>query len=99
MTCVGLVTGGCAASWPPGVAPRQQPTSAATHPAAAAASPGRRVAAARYLAIAQAGNRRLEGDFDRLAGRDRRRLAPAEADLRGGPATGRLFHPRPPAIR
>ena len=98
MTCVGLVTGGCAASRPPGVAPRQQPTSAATHPAAAAASPGRRVAAARYLAIAQAGNRRLEVDFDRLAGRDRGRLTAAEADLRDAAATEHLFDRRLLAI-
>ena len=91
VSCVGLVTGGCAAS-------RQQLASAATHPATAAAGLGRRAAAVRYLAIAQAGNRRLEVDFDQLAGRDRGRLAAAEADLRDAATTERLFDRRLVAI-
>ena len=48
-------------------------------------------ARARYLAIAQAGNRRLEHDFDALDGRDRDHLAAADADLRDVAATERLF--------
>ena len=60
--------------------------------------------AARYLAIAQAGNRHLERDFDSLAGRDHGDLARARADLRDAAATERLFDrrlleiPLPPAI-
>jgi hypothetical protein len=54
----------------------------------------RRALAARYLAIAVAGNRRLEIDFDRLDGRDRSDLAAARADLRDAAATERLFDQR-----
>jgi hypothetical protein len=50
--------------------------------------------AAEYLAIARAGNRRLERDFDALAGHDRGRLAAADADLRDIAATERLFDHR-----
>ena len=50
--------------------------------------------AARYLAIAEAGNRRLEIDFDGLNGRDRGNLARAQADLRDAAATERLFDRR-----
>ena len=48
-------------------------------------------AAARYLAIATAGNQRLEIDFDRLAGPDREHLAAAQADLRDAAGTEHLF--------
>ena len=41
--------------------------------------------------IAVAGNRRLEIDFDRPAGRDRSGLPAAHADLRDVAATERLF--------
>lgn len=61
---------------------------------AAGATAARRVTAAEYLAIAVTGNRRLERDFDALAGRDRCRLAAAEADLRDIAATERLFDRR-----
>jgi hypothetical protein len=50
--------------------------------------------AARYLAIAAAGNRRLEADFGRLNGRDRTDLAAARADLRDAAATERVFDQR-----
>jgi len=76
--CVALVTAGCAAARPPARA-------------AAVASPSGLVAAGRYLAIAEDGNDRLEVDFDRLAGRDRGRLAAAHADLRDAAATERRF--------
>ena len=90
LSCAGLSAGGCAASRPPASAQRQPP--------AAAAPPTSRAGAARYLAIAEAGNHRLEVDFDSLAGRDRRRLTAAEADLRDAAATERLFDRRLLAI-
>jgi hypothetical protein len=52
------------------------------------------VSAAEYLTIARAGNRRLERDFDALAGRDHGRLAAADADLRDIAATERWFDRR-----
>ncbi|MGH2852073.1 MAG: hypothetical protein ACRDLP_15840 [Solirubrobacteraceae bacterium] len=60
--------------------------------------------AARYVAIAEAGNRRLEKDFDPLEGRDRNNLPRARADLLDAAATEQLFDRRllaiafPPAI-
>jgi hypothetical protein len=81
-----LVTAGCAAARPSAPA------------AAVAAGPSRPVAAGRYLAIAEDGNDRLEVDFDRLAGRDRDRLAAAQADLRDAAATERRFDRRLLAI-
>ena len=83
--CVALVTAGCAADGPPA-------------PAAAVAAGPSRLAAGRYLAIAEDGNDRLEVDFDRLAGRDRARLAAAQADLRDAAATERRFDRRLLAI-
>ncbi|HLW94793.1 MAG TPA: hypothetical protein VKS25_05395 [Solirubrobacteraceae bacterium] len=71
-------------------------------PGAAAAS-GQSLAA-RYLAIAEAGNRHLEHDFDSLEGADNHNLARAHADLRDAATTERLFDRRllalafPPAI-
>lgn len=47
--------------------------------------------AARYLVIAQAGNRRLDHDFDALAKPDRDRFAAAVADLRDIVATEHKF--------
>jgi hypothetical protein len=58
----------------------------------AAAAPAR--AAAAYLTIAQAGNARLETDFDRLHGPDRADPAGADADLRDIAATEHLFDQR-----
>jgi hypothetical protein len=52
---------------------------------------GHGAAAARYLAIATAGNQRLEIDFDRLAGPDREQLAAARMDLRDAAATEHVF--------
>ena len=72
--------------------------------AAAAAATSIHALAARYLAIAQAGNSHLERDFDSLEGRDHNDLARAQADLRDAAATERLFDRRllgiafPPAI-
>lgn len=47
--------------------------------------------AARYMNIAEPANRRLEIDFDRLAGPDRFHLADALADLRDAASTERTF--------
>ena len=69
-----------------------------------ASSRSRHELAARYLAIAVAGNRRLEKDFDPFEGRARSNLARSQADLRDAAATERLFDQRllripfPPAI-
>ena len=90
VSCAGVAAAGCAASRPPASAQRQQ---------AVAATPlSSRAAAARYLAIAEAGNRRLEVDFDGLAGRDRRRLTAAKADLLDAADTEHLFDRRLLAI-
>jgi hypothetical protein len=62
------------------------------------ASLGVHAAAVRYLAIAGAGNRRLETDFSRLGGPDRNNLQAAAADLRDVAATERLFDRRLLAI-
>jgi hypothetical protein len=75
---------GCATAQPAGPA--------RPHPAERSAS------AARYLAIAQAGNRALEVEFDRLHGRDRAALAASRTDLRDIAATERLFDSRLRAI-
>ncbi len=55
-------------------------------------------AAARYLAIANAGNRRLQAELDPFEGRDRNNLVRAKADLRDAAATERLFDSRLLAI-
>jgi hypothetical protein len=63
-----------------------------------ASGSARRALAARYLVIANAGNRRLEGDFDPLEDRDRNNLAHGKADLRDAAAAERLFDRRLLAI-
>ncbi len=69
-------------------------TTEASPIAGIATGSARRALAARYLAVAAAGNRRLEADFDRLNGPDRADLAAARADLRDAAATERLFDQR-----
>ncbi len=64
----------------------------AARPAASGA--GNRALAARYLAIAKAGNRRLDHEFDRLDGPDRDHLKRSRGDLRAIAATERLFDHR-----
>jgi hypothetical protein len=86
--CCLLLGAGCASG---------NPASAGHHVTSGAAAdrqPTQRVLAARYLAIAHAGNRRLDADFGRLDMRDRNRLAAAQADLRDIAATERLFDRR-----
>jgi hypothetical protein len=57
----------------------------------AARSAAHSTPAAQYLHIAEPANRRLELDFDRLAGPDRDHLAAASADLRDTVSTERKF--------
>jgi hypothetical protein len=89
-----LVTAACAGGRPSGPVPPRPAAAYASPAAGSAAGSARWVLAARYLAIAVAGNRRLEIDFGRLAGRDRSHLAAARADLRDAAATERLFDQR-----
>jgi hypothetical protein len=101
LVCVALLATGCSgADHARPAAPARPaataPAGTATAPAGTAAST--RTLAARYLAIAQAGNRRLEHDFDGLEGRDRDNLAAARADLRDAAATELLFDRRLLAI-
>jgi len=69
---------------------------AASHSAVAGLAVGaqRKALAGRYLAIALAGNKRLEAEFGRLHHEDRMRLAAARRDLREIAATERLFDRR-----
>ncbi len=76
--CCGLLGAGCGADRPGGLA----------------LASTRRALAAQYLAIATAGNRRLDRDFDPLEKRDRNDLARAKADLRDAAATEGLFDRR-----
>jgi hypothetical protein len=88
LTCAALLMTACG---------RQAPSPHASG-AHQAFSPPARVAreqlADRYLAIAQAGNRRLERDLGRLEDRDRIRLITAKAALADAAATERLFDHR-----
>jgi hypothetical protein len=80
-------------------APAARPPAAATATtapregaAALATGRARRLGAARYLAIAQPANRRLDHDFDDgIDGPDRDNLAAADADLRDAASTERSF--------
>ncbi|SEL80916.1 hypothetical protein [Streptacidiphilus jiangxiensis] len=80
---VSVALGGCAAG-PTAAAPSGPRAVTAT-----AASP-----AAAYLAIAEAGNARLDKDVDRFDGPDRGRLTASTADLRDIAATERTFDQR-----
>jgi hypothetical protein len=92
---VALVAGcGGSRPSPPSASPSASPSAAATPATAAATS----ALAARYLTIANVGNRRLEVDFDRLQGPDAGNLAAAEADLRDAAATEHEFDSRLAAI-
>jgi hypothetical protein len=97
VAAVTVLAAGCSGGAAHPAAPPASPGPAG-HPrataAAIAAGAQRRELAARYLAIAKAGNRRLEAEFGRLKGRDRTRLAAAHRDLRQAAATERLFDTR-----
>jgi len=89
----GVLAAGCSGAPAKPASPGQ---ATASHAAAAGLAVGaqRKALAARYLAIAQAGNKRLEVAFDRLHKEDRNRLAAAHGDLREIAATERLFDRR-----
>ena len=92
-----MLTAGCAGRPAPPSAPPAPPGAdahARSAPAALPTGTQRQRLAARYLAIAQAGNRRLDSEFGRLQGRDRARLAAAHRDLLKVAATERLFDQR-----
>ena len=88
LACAVVLAAGCA-SGPPAV-PAKPPAAASSRLPSGA---GRKVLAARYLAIAKPGNRRLDKDFDGLEDH-RGNLAAAAADLRDAAATERLFDRR-----
>jgi hypothetical protein len=89
-----LVAAGCAGGPPAAPVPSGQAAPHASPLPGTAAGRARRALAARYLAIAAAGNRRLEADFDRLNGPDRADLAAARADLHDAAATEGAFDQR-----
>jgi hypothetical protein len=89
-----LVAAGCADGPPPAPVPSGHAAPHASPLSGTAAGPARRALAARYLAIATAGNRRLEADFGRLNGPDRADLPAARADLQDAAATERVFDQR-----
>ena len=101
---VAVLAAGCTGVAVPMAHPAS-PAAAAPHSPAASAAPAvlpagaqRRALAARYLAVAKAGNARLEIEFRRLHGRDRNHLAAAHRDLRDVAATERRFDRRLLAI-
>jgi hypothetical protein len=89
----GMLAAGCSGGPARSASPGQ---AAASHAAATGLAVGahRGALAARYLAIAQAGNERLEVAFERLHKEDRNRLTAAHRDLREIAATERLFDHR-----
>lgn len=92
VACAMLLGAGSAAD--PSAAPAREFAPRNVAKSALASGTARRALAARYLAIATAGNRRLEADFDPLDKRDRNDLVRAKADLRDAAATERLFDRR-----
>lgn len=92
LACGALLGGGSAADPPSSLA---HSSAARVAPQAGRATGATRQAlAARYLAIAEAGNRRLEADYDPFEGRDQNNVIRARADLRDAAATERLFDRR-----
>ncbi len=95
---VAVLAAGCSGGAPPA----SQAQAATSHSAAAGLAVGaqRQALAARYLAVAVAGNHRLEAEFGRLHKQDRNQLAAAHRDLlqvAARPATAR--HPFPAGDR
>ena len=89
--CTVVFGAGCGIGGPVTAAQQTASTSTASAPASTATETaggglatgsGRRALAARYLAIARAGNRGLDHSLDPLEDRDKSRLGPARADLR-----------------
>ena len=91
-----VLAAGCTRGSAQSSAPPASPGPAHARSAQAAPPAGarRRQLAARYLAIARAGNRRLDAEFGRLEGRDHARLTAAHRDLLQVAATERLFDQR-----
>jgi hypothetical protein len=87
---VAVLAAGCSGG-PAKPAPVGKPAAARPATAGLAVGAQRKALAARYLAIARAGNKRLEVAFDRLHKEDRLRLAAAHRDLREIAVTERLF--------
>lgn len=87
-----LLAAGCGS--PPGQVARHRapPGTAGATTAALATGAQRRGLAARYLRIAEEGNRRLEAELDPLTGRDRTDLAAVRRDLRAAAATEWTFN-------
>jgi hypothetical protein len=83
-----LLAAGCGGSKPATAAQASAPTAQASAPTTQASAPTAQPSAptttlaARYLAIARAGNRGLDHALDPLEDRDKSRLGPARADLR-----------------
>jgi hypothetical protein len=86
--CAALLAAACAAGPPLHAAPRSSPA------VASGPAPARQVLAARYTAIASAGNRRLDTDFDQLDGPDDQDLTADRAALRDIVVTERTFDRR-----
>jgi hypothetical protein len=93
--CAGLLTASCSAAARTGSPPSPRVSGSPAVPVHVPVTAAR----ARYLKIAEAGNRRLEKDFDALEDEDRGRLAAARADLRDAVATEHLFDRRLLAIK
>lgn len=89
LACTSLLGAGCAAHR--SGAPAHESASRTAANSGHGIGSARHALGARYLLIARAGNRRLNADFDPLAGRDRNDLGRARADLRDAAATERLF--------
>src|SRR5260370_31347823 len=96
---VAVLAAGCSSGPARPVAPRASPSPSAQARSIAAALPAgaqRRALAARYLAIAKAGNRRLETEFGRLEGRDPGPPPPAPPGPPPSPPTPPPLPPAPP---
>jgi hypothetical protein len=88
-----VLAAGCSAG-PAKPASPGRPAASRSAVAGLAVGAQRKALAARYLAVAQAGNKRLEVEFGQLHTEDRTRLAAAHRDLREIAATERLFDRR-----
>lgn len=94
LLCAAVLTTACAPTHrtPTQPTPARPTATRPTSSRAAATNPAVSAAAAQYLAIARAGNRHLDRDFDRLEDHDH--LPEARADLRDAATTEHLFDRR-----
>ena len=93
VAAVAVLAAGCGGG-PATPASSRQVAASRSATAGLAVGAQRKMLAARYLAVARAGNKRLEVEFDRLCNEDRVRVAAAHRDLREIAATERLFDHR-----